>query len=236
MSAQLADPGGTDRTTSTPERILDAAEKLFARSSYAAVSIRHIAGEAGVALASANYHFGSKDGLLKAVFLRRARDLNRERARLLKTSERPDGSVPLRLILHALIAPGIEWSFDTGGRGLFMQCLIRCMVDPSSPLHEVFYKDVGHLRRFIPYFRRALPDLDEADICWRMQFTLGALHDVIVNLPRLKTISDGQCRIEDFDEVLDRMVSFADAAFRAPPWRGRPSWSDDPIASSGARA
>lgn len=203
---------------STPDRILNAAEKLFAGSSYAAVSIRDIAAEANVALAAPNYYFGSKDGLLKAVFLRRARDLNRERVRLLKSAERENGFVPLRDLLRALIAPGLGWRFDQGGRALFMQLLIRCMIDPGSPLHDTFYNDVGHLRRFIPYFSRALPDLCEADICWRMQFTLGLLHDAILNLNRLTTISNGLCQLDDFNEVLDRMVSFAEVAFRAPPW------------------
>lgn len=75
----------------TKERILDAAERLFAQHSYAGVSLRTITAEAGVNLAAVNYHFGSKDALLQAVFLRRAKDLNRERLRLLAEVEENAG-------------------------------------------------------------------------------------------------------------------------------------------------
>ncbi|MFD0389603.1 TetR/AcrR family transcriptional regulator [Tistrella bauzanensis] len=71
----------------TKERILDAAERLFAEHTYAGVSLRTITAEANVNLAAVNYHFGSKDALLQAVFHRRARDLNRERVSLLAEIE-----------------------------------------------------------------------------------------------------------------------------------------------------
>ena len=65
------------RRPDTKEIILDTAERLFARSSFSSVSLREITAEAGVNLAAVNYHFGSKDALLLAVFRRRAVDLNR---------------------------------------------------------------------------------------------------------------------------------------------------------------
>jgi len=69
------------RASAVPRRtrILDAAERLFAARGFHGVSIRDITGAAGVDVALANYHFGSKQGLLEAVFLRRAEDLNAER-------------------------------------------------------------------------------------------------------------------------------------------------------------
>jgi TetR/AcrR family transcriptional regulator len=52
------------------EPILDAAEKLFAQSGFAAVSMRAIGAEAGVSKANVFHHFGSKDKLYKAVIQR----------------------------------------------------------------------------------------------------------------------------------------------------------------------
>jgi AcrR family transcriptional regulator len=53
--------------TTTKKRILDAAEKLFARQGFHATSMRMLTKEAGVNLAAVNYHFGSKVELIKAV-------------------------------------------------------------------------------------------------------------------------------------------------------------------------
>jgi AcrR family transcriptional regulator len=52
---------------STKERILEAAERLFARKGYGGTGLREIVKEAGVSVAMVNYHFGSKEALLEAV-------------------------------------------------------------------------------------------------------------------------------------------------------------------------
>lgn len=209
-----------ERSEVTKQRILDASERLFANKSFAAVSLREIAKAASVGVATVNYHLGSKDDLLKAVFLRRAIELNRERVALLTESERASNgaAIPLKSIMRALLLPGIRWSFDQGQRGLFIQFMIRCQLDPSSPLYELFYRDVRHLRRFIPHLKRTLPEPDEADIHWRLHFTLGALHYTITDLNRLDEVSNGLCNTDNMNEVVDRIVAFCEAAFRAGPF------------------
>lgn len=54
----------------TVERILDAAEQLFARYGFAETSLRQITTKAKVNLAAVNYHFGSKQSLIQAVLMR----------------------------------------------------------------------------------------------------------------------------------------------------------------------
>ena len=70
-------------TTDTKNDLLEAAEKLFAEHGFARSSLRAITREAGANLASVNYHFGSKEGLVRAVFARRLEPLNQERLALL---------------------------------------------------------------------------------------------------------------------------------------------------------
>src|ERR1041384_6045222 len=67
----------------TKAAVFAAAERLFALQGFRNVSVRDITAEAGVNLASVNYHFGSKDALLFEIFRRRAAEMNRERARRL---------------------------------------------------------------------------------------------------------------------------------------------------------
>ena len=73
--------------------------------------------EAGVNLASVNYHFGSKDALLFEIFRRRTSELNRERARMLhEASDRHEGKPPVREILRAYFEPALRWSAPDSGR------------------------------------------------------------------------------------------------------------------------
>ena len=72
--------------TSTPDRILDVAEAMFAEHGYKAVSLRSILRECGANIAAAHYHFGSKQQILEAIFVRRCAIMNGE-ARLWSESE-----------------------------------------------------------------------------------------------------------------------------------------------------
>ena len=82
----------------TRDRILDAAEAAFMRYGFEGASMRTITAAAGVNLAAANYHFGSKEGLLCAVFRRRLDGLNRERLAVLDVLEAEAGGAPLLAI------------------------------------------------------------------------------------------------------------------------------------------
>ena len=102
----------------TKERILDAAERLFADFGYKATSLRDITGEAGVNLASVNYHFGSKDALLTALLERRFEPVNRRRLELLdQLEESADGKVDVQEIVRAFLSPPFELHWGEGGRG-----------------------------------------------------------------------------------------------------------------------
>ena len=55
----------------TRERILDAAERLFASRGYEGTSTRAIVAASGDTIGSVNYHLGSKEKLLREVVIRR---------------------------------------------------------------------------------------------------------------------------------------------------------------------
>jgi AcrR family transcriptional regulator len=207
------------RRPDTKEIILDTAERLFAERSFASVSLREITAEAGVNLAAVNYHFGSKDALLLAVFRRRAVDLNRERLNLLREAEaRADGGpAALHDILNALVCPPIRWTQRPGsGQSVFIQFMGRVRTDGTPEMRNLMDKEVGHLLPFANSLARTLPDLPRDEIFWRLHFTLALMHYTITDLRRLDAISEGTCDLDDTDALIARMVGFAVAGFEAP--------------------
>lgn len=68
------------------EHILDTAERIFAEFGYEGASTRLLAKEAGVNMAMLNYYFGSKDGLLQAVFERRSASTRQALQEVIKTN------------------------------------------------------------------------------------------------------------------------------------------------------
>ena len=89
-------------------RILRAAERLFAEHGYSGVSLRSIMAEAGVNTAAIHYHFGSKEGLLRAIFEMRVTPMNTDRQERFdlidrqSTSGAPDVSAVLRAFIATL--------------------------------------------------------------------------------------------------------------------------------------
>lgn len=104
-------------TMDTKQRILDAAEQLFAEHGFDGASLRAITGIAGVNLAAVNYHFKSKESLIQAVLARKLGPINQRRLALLDAYEADAGSkpVPLEKIVHAMIGPMVRPVPAAGG-------------------------------------------------------------------------------------------------------------------------
>ena len=168
-------------------------------------------------LASVNYHFGSKDGLLFEIFRRRTAELNRERARMLhEANDRHGGKPPVREILEAFFAPPLKWADPAGDRRISVQFIIRARSEGTAEMREVLQNDVSHLRRFADALIAARPDLALEDVYWRLHFCLGMVHNNrFAEFDRLHHLSDGLTREQDADGLLARMVDFAEAGFLA---------------------
>jgi AcrR family transcriptional regulator len=119
-------------TSSTRERILDAAERLFAARGFAAASVREITTAAGANIAAVNYHFGSKDGLYRETVVRRLRA--QRDARLAVIAAVMSAGVPtledlLREFSRAVVEPA-----TSGDEGLVLVRLMhREITEPRLP-------------------------------------------------------------------------------------------------------
>lgn len=213
------DPGSESLTpeaeAATKQLVFNAAERLFALHGFQNVSVRDITAEAGVNLASVNYHFGSKDALLFEIFRRRTTELNRERAKMLhEANDRNGGSPPVREILTALFTPPLRWLDPSNDRRISLQFLIRARSEGTAEIREVLSSDVSHLKRFADALIAARSDLPAEEAYWRLHFVLGMLHqNRFMELDRLHILSDGATREGEVDALLTRMLDFAEAGF-----------------------
>jgi AcrR family transcriptional regulator len=200
------------------ERILDAAERLFARHGFYGVSVRNITDAAEVDVALVNYHFGSKRELFAAVFQRRAELLNPERlARLEEVRRAALPGVPsLEDIINSFTYPLLERS-ARGGPGWKSYFALIAQVNNSpewGPVLMTQYFD-PLVERLIAALREALPDCPLREIYWGYQFLTGALTITFAETGRIDKLSGGLCSSSDLDSVHERLPPYVAAGFRA---------------------
>jgi AcrR family transcriptional regulator len=205
------------RKTGRPakDRLLDAAERLFAKRGYHGVSIRDITDAAKVDVALVNYHFGGKRALLTAVFERRAEVINRERLTRLE-AVRANGGVPdLEAVVNAFMEPLIRRS-ARGGRGWKAYFGLVAHVNNSPELSVLMTRHFDPLvDKFIEVLFEALPGADPRDIYWGYHFLTGALTLTFAETRRLDKLSGQLCRSSDLDSVHARFAPFMAAGFSA---------------------
>ena len=203
----------------TRNRILDTAESLFSDHGFRDVSLRRITNEAGVNIASVNYHFGSKDALVIEVFTRVVAPINRERIARLDESEANHGSdpVPLEEILEALHRPVVNQLKQTGhNESVYLKLAGRCLAESgdsfTGELAELFTEMIN---RFMSATRKSLPHVSESDIFWRMHFSFGALVTALTDSEKVVMFSQGRVKSPDPEETLQRLIDFTAAGLRA---------------------
>jgi NodT family efflux transporter outer membrane factor (OMF) lipoprotein len=203
----------------TKNRILDTAESLFSDHGFGDVSLRRITQEAGVNIASVNYHFGSKDALISEVFTRVIAPINRERLALLGQSEANHGStpVPLEEILEALHRPVVNQLKQSGlNESVYLKLAGRCLAESGTTFSDKLAKLFEEmLNRFMSATCKSLPHLNEADIFWRMHFSFGALVTALTDSERVAVFSRGRIQSPDPEETLRRLIDFTAAGLRA---------------------
>lgn len=127
-------PVARDASRATRDRLLDAAERLFAQHGLAATSVREITAEAGANLAAVNYHFGGKHRLYVESFRRRLGVLREQRlATITATLAAASGPPRIETLLTAFAESFLEPLLDADcGRSL-MRMIQREMLDPELP-------------------------------------------------------------------------------------------------------
>ncbi len=218
VAAKSRSGGGAPRRgDATRLAILDAAERCFADQGFDGVSVRAITEAAGVDLALANYHFGSKDNLLREVIARRARIVHDDRVQALEMARQEAGtkSPSVEAIVSAFFEPLLR-RLNGGDRGWRHYASLVSQLDVLPSLTaltgEVLDPTALH---FINALRQALPDTSPRQICWGYMFLIGSMVQVMSANGRIERLSRGECRSDDIEGAMRELVPFVSAGLRA---------------------
>ncbi len=203
----------------TRTRILDAAEELFMHHGFGGTSMRLLTAKAGVNLAAVNYHFGSKDALIEAVFRRRLDPMNTARIAALDALEAGGRALAPEAIIRAFIGETLRMVEDgrSGGRN-FIRLLGRSYTEPSKAIRVL----IGQLyepamERYKAAFERALPQMPREELVWRMHFMFGTLSYTLAATDAVQLIAG--CKPEDRHDARlleNRLTAFLAAGLTAP--------------------
>ena len=192
----------------TRQRLLEAAEVLFARHGFHQTSVRDITARAECNLASINYHFGGKENLYVAVFHRLLAELREYRIQGLRQAiEEPD--VDLLRVIETFARVFMD-PLVTEGRGpRLMQLFMRELVAPQLPGGMVFRELIEPISAvFLEALHKTCPRLEEEEARLCMHSMVGQL----VHLLQMQRIYEGAPEAEasrlDLSRAVEHVVQF----------------------------
>ncbi|MCE9524405.1 MAG: TetR family transcriptional regulator [Alphaproteobacteria bacterium] len=223
----FADPA---HIAATNDRILDAAELLFAEHGVAGTSVRMITEHAQVNVAGVNYHFGTKENLVRAVIARRLSGLEAARAAALDAVEAhaaAEQRAPTVVeLVESLIGPVFAQVLsDDAGWPHFIRFLSRLAWEPGAENLAPPESSMRLFERFDTALQQASPELsaDPGKRLWRLAFMRGALQHALLMITAQRTgriPKDMPFAAEaasiDVETIKRQLIAFIAAGLSAP--------------------
>ncbi len=212
----------------TRDRILDAAEVLFADLGIQGTSMRRLTRRADVNLAAVHYHFGSKEGLLDAVIERRAGDINARRAGNLDALE--GGGLPadrldaVRALLLAFFSPVLDVTHalsDAAQRESLARLMAQVEAQPRADVEALYRRHFGAIcARYVGALKRCVGESMPAEIVIdRFHFAIAVVMQLLSGNLDLDMIPGHPPLASTDEERLRDAIEFVVAGFLAPVHR-----------------
>lgn len=193
----------------TKKRILAAAIKHFGIYGYEGSSLRRILADADVAVASANYHFGSKSNLLIAAVDHYIVATHETRFALMAAAiEKPPIHERLKAMTAAYLQPHLE--VTVGNQDIHYARFLNKLLSEDDP---VLRKEIDRgllpvRKRMHLEMKRCIPGRSETEIAQALLFLLGVLAVSPFKLDPVSLATNG-LRQEPVAQVVEEASRFA---------------------------
>lgn len=190
-------------------RIILAAEALFAAGGIDGVSMREIAVKAGQGNHFAvQYHFGTREALVQAIFMHRMQQMEETRARMLAEAEAKGALGDMRTLLEIIYLPQLELK-DQGGPHSYANFLFQYL----QRIRWSAFGDFGgelppHIARTLALLREQIAFLPTA-AAQRRHMTANFMFLNILVTHDLPAADDngGESLAAAIDDTLDQIVA-----------------------------
>jgi AcrR family transcriptional regulator len=196
----------------TPNRLIEAAEGLFAAHGFEGTSMRALACRAGTSVSAAGYHFGGKRGVVRAVVERHLSPINAQReAEVERLIRACDVAQPtLEAVLVAYFRPSFDaWlAAEARSQSGVPNIEARLHTDPHpliAELKEELCRPV--LDRYVEVLARILPAQTRPQLAVGVEFASGLLVHVLGGQIAARGLAA--------EAVFERLVAFSAAGLRA---------------------
>lgn len=204
----------------TVDRILDVAEELFATKGFSETSLRMITSQAKVNLAAVNYHFGSKNALIQAVFSRFLDPLTRLMDEGFKSNGWGDADAQpglediVKLYVTSLLSVPTR---HKNGVTIFMRLMGLAYTQSQGHLRKYLEQEYSQtFGLFKALVKKSTPELSSNERFWRIQFTIGALAFTMSSIQPLTEILENSAEAQaDPAKVVEMLVPFLLAGMQA---------------------
>lgn len=197
-------------------RLIDAAERLIGEHGFDRVSLQRIAAEAGQANKFAvQYHFGSKQGLVKAIFAIRLKEINARRRDLLDRMK-AKGEPSIRDLIWAFFGPGLE-VVDERGEHAYMRFAAQILRIPAErpAWFDSEHRETGW--EVWEMLKRRTPHLSQAEFDTRLSLLVDLFTGAVrlIDNPRDFSLSP-EMQSLSAKAVIDQTIAMCAAALACP--------------------
>lgn len=223
---RAAKRSNTERREESREKILDAAEDAFAMGGYNGVSMKQIAQACDVDTSLMHYYFENKEGLFRAVILRRSGAVVALRRKSLQAYvDQVGDALEVEGLLYAYLKPTFDYVRQGGDRYRnYLSIIAQLNAAPPGlmPGFETTPYDPV-VQEFVALLGRAAPQRSAAEVYWFYHMLSGAITLTWAQTGRIDSLSQGLCQSEDLDRAcLELIAVFADGLRRPDDPAPRP--------------